>query len=277
MITIIIDWIRHATSCSNVLQLTKQDRNLIQDPILTNFGITQAETSGLNYKHLYSNYKYVFTSNLRRTMETALYFFKHNPDIIIIPVPFVQEIQESKYDTENTPSSIDDVKSWIETKYGSGFPKIDLSLLQEFNDVKDHTLSSFDNFCKYVLSELMRNGKLQNNDKIVVFSHRCFMQQRINQLLKMHGKKPVDINNLDIWSESLVITDTCKWKNVSLYQRVSHSLKQMNEDDLKNEKNYETCGSKMKQMVLDSDVSVVRDEKYRIFLLYKKKLNALLG
>jgi broad specificity phosphatase PhoE len=277
-------WVRHSTSCANVLAiaglyndfLTKKDTkplfNLFYrdsramyapDTLLSDFGIAQAYGSGLFYKQ---DYKLVLTSDLRRTIETALYFFKGNSKIVIIPVPYIQEIRfplavKFNLDLDNVPTTTESLESWLNENYkSSDFPKVDLTLLKEFRKKKLSALSNFDKFIEHVIGKLIDFKKIGNSDKIMIFSHHHFIVNRINTIKK---KKLISsISNVEVWQEQITLNKIKnKWTWKSTIEPLMNNLPipKFSENHLLQNRYYKRCGKivvdKIKDTLPNNDLS----------------------
>jgi bisphosphoglycerate-dependent phosphoglycerate mutase len=275
MLTITIDWIRHATSCANVLKRIDNETGenktseYVPDTLLTDFGKQQSYNVGEIYKDVFKDYKYIFTSNLRRTIETAFYFFKsYNKKHVILPILFVQELREEfKNDKENIPSDILDIEKWTNT-ISDDLSKINLIFLKYLITITNNqqivNKPDFTNFVKYVLGYMIDNNLLKDRDKIVVFTHRCFIEKHLSIS---------NVNNLDIFSEKITLKKNKEWQvinKVPFYKRTKHlPLKQLSIED---EKNYTDCGEKAVEYINNSNKRKIGIIDYLSHVLFKYKL-----
>lgn len=168
-----IHWMRHAVSCANVLKIFglvgfkgfMSDPSIIfkgkldprsiyaKDSELSNYGIVNAKAIGntntktnikiMNY--LFHDYslkkgiepnKIILTSNLKRTIETAIYAFGHLDHVKIIPVPYISEQSNVaakipiEFDESNIPLKVGTLRSYFKYFFES------LDILKKFRDDK---------------------------------------------------------------------------------------------------------------------------------------------
>jgi broad specificity phosphatase PhoE len=213
-------WIRHAYSCSNLVGDTIGNTDILNgilfprakysfDAQLTDYGIVQTQETRSREKDLFGKMDIVLTSQLRRSIETAINLFKDN-DITIYPVPYVNEIRFHvlkllNADLDNQSIGLTSLMAYLREKYGNLSDKIDFSLSREQYGTAD---SDINKFFTIAIPELIKSrpdkfitGKTV---KICVVSHQLFIENRLRALWK-HGPIP-KVSNVDIFLENITVT-----------------------------------------------------------------------
>jgi hypothetical protein len=164
-VTFNIEWIRHAESCSNIVNfnpmniLTFLSHKCGMHPILTDNGISQSINLGKYLDN--NNYDFICSSPTIRTITTALISCKNKntcrghlcPSRALDKIYIINSIKEdgniSSYigmDKQNIPPKISNlkimvyiIKKWLNKNGYNDLPKIDFSLYSE----SDINLSDF--------------------------------------------------------------------------------------------------------------------------------------
>lgn len=168
--------VRHAESCTNVVDDSSND------PLLSENGILQCF---MLREYLHSNpikYDKVLSSSLMRTIITAMITLStmNTPNTNVIHViPFVKTIKnESERIQVNSVSDlkkkINRFKKWFyKSNKRFHFPRIDYQLLQKYeNDASHHNLSSKEQFDEYISRE--------SSSSLLVFTHKTFIMEMTN-------------------------------------------------------------------------------------------------
>lgn len=269
-----LNWMRHAFSCANMLELMdmaglKELKGLKKDSALSNYGLEQIEFFRQNFKSsmfvLFGfphegifkerqeglvKERVVLTSNLKRSIETALYTFAGIERIKIIPVPYIGEqskltsvIKIFEFDESNIPSKLSDLKDNINKQINEikkKYPTIDnnivnWSFLEKAYDIQNKdplTEVSNDKFNKLVLPDIL--NFYPNVSDFVVISHTNFIISR-SKLSKM--KK-----NTEIITETRIRgnNEYSEWSIPPAIDIYNNSIKPVNKDIVK-DSNYARC------------------------------------
>jgi len=166
--------VRHAESCSNILDDSSND------PLLSTTGILQCF---MLRDYLHSNpikYDKVLSSSLMRTIITAMITLcsMDTPNTNVIHViPFVKTIKnETGRIQVNTVSNLKKkINRFKKLFYKSNrrihFPRIDYQLLQKYeNDASHHELSSKEQFDEYI-------SHVSSSSSLLVFTHKTFIME----------------------------------------------------------------------------------------------------
>ena len=165
--------VRHAESCSNLLDDSSTD------PLLSTTGILQCF---MLREYLHSNpikYDKVLSSSLMRTIITAMITLcsidTPNTNVIHV-IPFVKTIKnESGRIQVNSVSNLKKkINRFKKLFYKSNrrihFPRIDYQLLQKYeNDTSHHELSSKEQFDEYISHV--------SSSSLLVFTHKTFIME----------------------------------------------------------------------------------------------------
>jgi broad specificity phosphatase PhoE len=166
--------VRHAESCSNLLDDSSTD------PLLSTTGILQCF---MLRDYLHSNpikYDKVLSSSLMRTIITAMISLcsmgTPNTNVIHV-IPFVKTIKnETGRIQVNTVSNLKKkINRFKKLFYKSNrrihFPRIDYQLLQKYeNDASHHELSSKEQFDEYI-------SHVSSSSSLLVFTHKTFIME----------------------------------------------------------------------------------------------------
>ncbi len=219
---IIIDWVRHGESCSNLIsgyikdkpEDTKSNKtdtlmqynfidmikSTLVEPPLTHIGTQHAINIGKNYI-ANNTYDFYITSGLSRTIMTGLFAlsqYKDNIKRTLYVVPFINEYEYIKLfslDKQNRAVELHILIRRIKliTQYIKSLSidisniTIDFSLYDEDKELQP-LISNYNSFVKYIVPKLLKKKNI-NSDKIniVAFSHGLFMKglfKEQKQLLK---------------------------------------------------------------------------------------------
>lgn len=163
--------VRHAESCTNVVDDSSND------PLLSENGILQCF---MLREYLHSNpikYDKVLSSSLMRTIITAMITLStmNTPNTNVIHViPFVKTIKnESERIQVNSVSDlkkkINLFKKWFyKSNKRFHFPRIDYQLLQKY-DASRHNATSKEQFDEYISRE--------SSSSLLVFTHKTFIME----------------------------------------------------------------------------------------------------
>lgn len=155
-VRIIVDFVRHAFSCANVIfvagtqnslsmdHIHEDSHNIAHDAVLTDLGIKQAQKLNSEYNQRIKGMDMIVCSELRRCMETAAIACQ-NLHTTIYCIPFISEINHSNdncpiefIESENNVSFTDVLtrnisKTYMKFHYPvlKGYPIIDNHILLE--------------------------------------------------------------------------------------------------------------------------------------------------
>lgn len=204
-----IIWIRHAHSCANYLHSIKQHYNehKVRDAMITDLGIVQTNIIFNIIQQLVSQMKLnlipiFFTSNLRRTMETAIGI---NSNIPIIPINHINELRSKSMnlDVSNEPRNKSKIK--MKTK------QLDCVTSAWNSKGKPKTRKpSVSGFYGETLSELIDCLDLKNNSAIMCVSHGGFIKKVTGIGL---GNTGIVLQKISVTPNDIVIND-----NVLVYE-----------------------------------------------------------
>lgn len=203
-IKIIIDFVRHAFSCANVIFVTGTDiktihsdsHDIAHDAVLTDLGINQAQQFNTDYRERILGMDMIFCSELRRCMETAVIACK-NLHSTIYCIPFIGETNLSNDNCpiefiSHTNLTIDEIfartisKTYMNQYYPTfkGYPVIDNHILLERQDPLNPSPTISNDFEFYhwviprifqILSNDPKKGFIDNDGiktyRIMAFSH----------------------------------------------------------------------------------------------------------
>jgi len=173
--------VRHAESCSNVVDVDVDVSISLDDPLLSTTGILQCF---MLREYLHSNpikYDKVLSSSLMRTIITAMITLCSMDDTpntnVIHVIPFVKTIKnETGRIQVNTVSNLKKkINRFKKLFYKSNrrihFPRIDYQLLQKYEtDASHHELSSKEQFDEYI-------SHVSSSSSLLVFTHKTFIME----------------------------------------------------------------------------------------------------
>lgn len=184
-VIVTIEWIRHAESCSNIVNfnpmhiLTFLSHKCGMHPILTDNGISQSINLGKYIDK--NNYDFIFSSPTIRTITTALISCNNKNNKIYIINSIKEDGNISSYigmDKQNIPPKISNlkimvyiIKKWLNKNGYNNLPTIDFSLYSE----SDINLSDFH---KKIIPKIYLSGIIpkKNSYNIVCFSHGLILR-----------------------------------------------------------------------------------------------------
>ena len=188
-VTVNIEWIRHAESCSNIVNfnpmhiLTFLSHKCGMHPILTDNGITQSINLGKYLDN--NNYDFICSSPTIRTITTALISCKNKNNKIYIINSIKEDGNISSYigmDKQNIPPKISNlkimvyiIKKWLNKNGFNDLPKIDFSLYSECD------INLLD-FHKKIIPKIYLSGIIpkKSSYNIACFSHGLILRTFFN-------------------------------------------------------------------------------------------------
>lgn len=211
-----IYWIRHGLSCANIHKYLHPFK---KDPQLTYDGL---ECSEKIRKYVPRNIDLIFSSGLKRAIETALSMFYNrlNKNKKIISVPFISEkglgLDNMKSDLKNLNNYFKPVIEKINLEFHSKTNKLNINP----NDIKKADIKKFFKFLAIYLknnkkeklniaiithSHFMKNnnigtnekGKKPNNNSIYKIKYEYNVNKDIENFYKIHQKKKISNNSFN--------------------------------------------------------------------------------
>lgn len=218
-VTVNLNWIRHGFSCANRLRAIASEKKsyfdvakgayISDDPVLTDKGVEQAKKLNTFVKTNKSTFDALVCSNMKRTMETALYAFNGTSIKTLYVVPFISEmrpIYAFGLDKENIPLGSDHMEAYYkklnETEKFS--ITVDFSILRYFEQNFKNIGPNYENFIKLALPQVIAKLPVKDTYSVAIASHHLFIKDHINKNPELE-QKIADVNNTEMWKESVTI------------------------------------------------------------------------
>ena len=248
-----IYWIRHGLSCANI---HKYIHAVKHDPQLTYDGLECSENTN---KYVPKKLDFLFASELKRAIETALSMFSENindSNQKVISVPFVSE---QGFGLDNIISKTSKLRKYFKPI----MKNLDLSIhSKSHNSMNKADLKLFFKFLKDFIKS---KGEIKKNIRIGIVTHSHFMKHNhICKFVKGKATKPKNNSifkieyNCDNLDDISKLYNVHKEKNIatqifggcdfslSNYNSISCTKNTCKKTPIENSKNYYRCSKSSK-------------------------------